>query len=289
MKYPVGSVSRDIQGVIEKTLNQMGIMYRIFGRVKDYDSLKRKLDADELYGNGKLLQDYIGIRVVLYFADDVYLVHQAISNVFSEREKDQSIDHMNDRTFMPVRYNLVYDVLERMGYELPSEFEGKIDKTFELQIRTVLSEGWHEVEHDFRYKCKDDWDEFPTESRKLNGVYASLENNEWTMLKIFDEISYGHYKSGDWGAMLRQKFRLRLADSNLNEEIKEVFDQDKETAKKFYRVDRQELLRLINEKNFDYPISLTNLVYFANLFFVKNQMIEDVTPSLLKEDCLEAV
>lgn len=289
MKYPVESVSRDIQNEIEKTLNQMGIMYRIFGRVKDTVSLKRKLDSDERYGKSKLLQDYIGIRIVLYFVDDVSLVHRAISNVFVEREKDQSIDDMNDRTFMPVRYNLVYDVLEKMGYEPPSEFEGRVDKTFELQIRTVLSEGWHEVEHDFRYKCKNDWVEFPTESRKLNGVYASLETNEWTMLKIFDEIAYGHYKRGDWVAMLRQKFRLRLSDSNLDEGLKLIFDGDKEVAKKFYRVDREELLRLINEKKFDYPISLTNLVYFANILFVRNQLINDVTPDVLKEDCLDSV
>ncbi|MBK7959276.1 MAG: hypothetical protein IPK03_14995 [Bacteroidetes bacterium] len=27
-----------------------------------------------------------------------------------------------------------------------------VDSTFEVQLRTILSEGWHEIDHDLRYK-----------------------------------------------------------------------------------------------------------------------------------------
>ncbi|RGY92598.1 hypothetical protein DXA15_21945 [Parabacteroides sp. AM58-2XD] len=33
-----------------------------------------------------------------------------------------------------------------------SESFKNIDSTFKIQVRTTLSEGWHEIEHNMRYK-----------------------------------------------------------------------------------------------------------------------------------------
>jgi ppGpp synthetase/RelA/SpoT-type nucleotidyltranferase len=284
MNYHVDVVSKRIQEQLVITLDQMGIMYRIFGRVKSNTSLMDKISKNPNYGNEKLIQDLIGIRIVLYFVDDVKVVHKAISRAFQERKVDQSIDHMSETTFKPVRYNLVYNVPQENKYELSPEISQKVDCTFELQIRTVLSEGWHEVEHDLRYKHQDDWNEFPVESRMLNGVYASLETNEWTMIKIFEEISYGHYKRKNWESMIRQKFRLRLANMPLNEKLISIFDNDYNLAKKFYRIDRTELISLFHEKKFDYPLNISNIIYFANLLLIKDEDIVKITPSVLVEE-----
>lgn len=73
-------------------------------------------------------------------------------------------------------------------------YEDLIDETYEIQIRTILSEGWHEVEHDLRYKCKEEWNNFQEESRLLNGIYATLESSEWAMLTLFEKLSYSQYK-----------------------------------------------------------------------------------------------
>ncbi|KTD96180.1 hypothetical protein [Pseudoalteromonas sp. H71] len=286
MKYPVEIISQEIQSELVETLNQMGIMYRIFGRVKDSVSLKSKLARDINYGVTKYLQDLIGIRIVLYFADDIKIVHEAISRVFHEREKDQSIDNMNATTFKPVRYNLIYDVPEEKDYELSPDIQKKVDKTFELQIRTVLSEGWHEVEHDLRFKYQDDWTQFPTESRMLNGVYASLETNEWNMIKILEEIAYGHYKRKNWEAMIRQKFRLRLAKTSLNDDIISILNDNVNLAKKFYRIDRVKIISLFNEKKFDYPINVNNIIYFSNILIVKDKSISSITPQVLVDEYL---
>ncbi|WP_202796549.1 hypothetical protein, partial [Thermophagus xiamenensis] len=63
-----------------------------------------------------------------------------------------------------------------------------IDNTFEVQLRTILSEGWHEVDHSLRYKCKDDWKDYPDQERLLNGIYAALETNDSTLKSLFREI-----------------------------------------------------------------------------------------------------
>ena len=277
MKYPADVTSKDIQAEISQALDQMGIMFRIFGRVKSFASINKKLSSDDQYGVSKKLQDMIGIRIVLYFPDDVLVAHNAISALFNEREKDQSIDRAKATTFKPVRYNLVYDVPSRMNYELPPTLVGKVDTTFEIQLRTVLSEGWHEVEHDLRYKCKKDWVNFPEETRMLNGIYASLETNEWTMIKIFEEIAYGHYKQRNWESMLRQKLRLRLDDKPLPQPIIDIFDNDIDLAKKFFRIDRSALIALLYEKKFDYPMNLENLIMFANHQVIKSSEILDIT------------
>jgi len=278
------SASILIEETISETLDQMGIMFRIFSRLKAQSSLDKKISSNPKYGVSDKIQDLIGIRIVLYFADDITAVHDILKTKFNERVKDNSIDEINTSTFEPVRYNLVYDIPPIHNMRLDTMYQETVDSTFELQIRTVLSEGWHEVEHDLRYKCKDDWESYPGESRKLNGVYATLETSEWTMIRIFEEISYGHYKSNNWNAMLRQKFRLRIQGTGLKESITNLFDQDIELAKKFFRIDRVKLVKLLSEKNFGYEISLSNLVFFANIFFIQAEEITQITPEPLLDD-----
>ena len=285
--YSPQSTSTLIEEEIIKTLEQMGIMFRIFSRVKELKSLEDKISSNPKYGTTDKIQDLIGIRIVLYFADDTTAIHDILSTKFNERVKDNSIDEINTSTFEPVRYNLVYDIPPEHNILLDAKYQETVDSTFELQIRTVLSEGWHEVEHDLRYKCKGDWESYPGESRKLNGVYASLETSEWTMIRIFEEISYGHYKSNNWNAMLRQKFRLRIQGTGLKESIINLFDQDIELAKKFFRIDRVKLVKLLSENNFGYEISLSNLVFFANIFFVQAEEITRITPKPLLDDYSE--
>lgn len=270
---------------ISDTLNRIGIMYRIFSRSKDIRSLTKKIESKPKYKEGRAkIQDLVGIRIVLYFPDDIELVHRAMSATYVERRKDASIDDLDDNTFKPVRYNLVYELQGGLHYDLDFENSHCVDDTFELQIRTVLSEGWHEVEHDLRYKFQDDWQQSSTESRKLNGVYASLETNEWTMIRILEEVAYKHYKQQNWEAMLRQKLRLRIQDFELGAEINQLFNSDIELAKKFFRIDREELVSELYTKGFGYPITLKNLVWFANTVFVRDERILGSTPEEFVEE-----
>lgn len=276
---------KDIVKNITDTLNRIGIMYRIFSRSKGTRSLTKKIHSKSKYLEGKAkIQDLIGIRIVLYFPDDIQLVHRAMSATYVERRKDASIDDLDDNTFKPVRYNLVYELPNESLYDLNLENSHCVDDTFELQIRTVLSEGWHEVEHDLRFKFQDDWRQSSTESRKLNGVYASLETNEWTMIRILEEVAYKHYKQKNWEAMLRQKLRLRIQDFELGEEVNQLFNSDIELAKKFFRVDREELISEMYNKEFSYPLTIKNLVWFANTVFVRDETILGGTPEEFVEE-----
>lgn len=187
--FSVDGLRKEIELDISSLLNSMGIMYRMFSRVKSEESIKAKLSGNSLYGVSKKMQDYIGVRVVLYFNDDIGIVRKAISSIYEEKENDASIDEFKEDEFRPVRFNVVYEVPSHLTDSMGLEgFEDKVDNTFELQIRTIFSEGWHEVEHDLRYKCKSDWEGLGIQSRKLNGVYAALETSEWTMVKFLTSL-----------------------------------------------------------------------------------------------------
>ena len=269
---------------ISSKLNSVGLMFRIFSRTKSGPSINKKLLSDDAYGKTKKLQDLIGIRVVLYFNDDIDTVRKVISSEYSERSSDVSIDEVKNDEFKALRYNIVYS----LDHECKEVFrlgdgENRIDSTFELQIRTIFSEGWHEIEHDLRYKCKSDWEGFDEQSRRLNGVYASLETNEWTMIKVFEELAYNHYKNGDWSAMFRQKFRLRFVDTGIDKKIMDIFS-DAGVVKKFFRLDRDVLIMDMIEREFYYPLHLDNIIYFCNITRVKDENIMDITPRLMIEE-----
>lgn len=279
------SVAKEIVSLISLKLDKIGVMYRIFSRVKDVSSLNKKIESDDKYINGKAkIQDLVGIRVVLYFPDDIELVHDVISSSYAESKKDTSIDDLDANTFKPVRYNLVYSLLDELNYNIPGPNGAVVDSTFELQIRTVFSEGWHEVEHDLRYKYQDDWISSPGESRKLNGVYAALETSEWTMVQLLEEVAYKHYKNKSWEAMFRQKLRLRMRGFKLGENLTQIFDNDIELAKKFFRIDRLSLIGELYKREYSYPLELSNIVLFCNAVFIKNEVIISITPPEFLEE-----
>ncbi len=278
------AIRKNVVENITRQLDSLGLMYRIFSRTKGIDSLKRKIESDDNYGVTKKIQDLVGIRVVLYFNDDIDTVRSILSREYTERSNDVSIDEVKSDEFKALRYNIVYSLDGNLSKILNlGENSKTIDNTFELQIRTIFSEGWHEIEHDLRYKCKADWSGFDDQSRRLNGVYASLETNEWTMIKIFDELAYSHYKNGEWSAMFRQKFRLRFISTVLDDEIQKVF-LDHLVAKKFFRIDRSSLIMDMVDRGYYYPINLNNIIYFLNIVRVNDPDITSITPSLMLEE-----
>ena len=283
MKNIPSLISRNVVSQITESLDDLGIMFRIFSRVKSTPSLEKKIDSKAKYRTGEAkIQDLIGVRVVLYFPDDIKIVHRIISSLYEESEKDASIDGHNDNTFKPVRYNLIYKLTD--SYEILHEYTDCVDDTFELQIRTVFSEGWHEVEHDLRYKYNGDWENSPVESRLLNGIYASLETNEWTMIQILEEVAYKHYKQENWESMLRQRLRLRLVSEPLHTEIIAFFNNNSDVAKQFFRIERAKLISEMYRVNFRYPLTMSNILYFSNLALIKNPQFQELIPEEVTED-----
>jgi len=163
-------VLKKIASDMEAILNKCGIMYHVFYRTKSPQSIKNKLDkkAESYRAEGKKMQDLLALRITLYFTDDVELVYDYFRN--QPNFDSESVDVAEVDRFCPKRLNLVMRVPDTYKEDIAAAkydtgYSDLIDDTYEIQIRTILSEGWHEVEHDLRYKCKDDWTNHLEESR----------------------------------------------------------------------------------------------------------------------------
>jgi hypothetical protein len=101
------------------------------------------------------------------------------------------------------------------------------------------------------------------------------------MTKVFEELAYRHYKSREWTQMIRTKFRLRLSEAELGDNIKTLFNTHPEIGKDIFRLDRSKLIRKLIDTDFSLPLTGNNLVYLSNFHFIKDSHIEALTPRLV--------
>lgn len=276
-------VAEDLRKDVDRQLSSLGFLCRVFGRSKSNESFQRKLSSNpgKYSVDGKLVQDLIGIRVVLYFHEDITIVQNILDQKYSLDILSSTIDTPASDQFSVTRYNLIYKLPEIYQTDFNRySSSNPIDKTFEVQIRSILSEGWHEVDHDLRYKCKENWDNQLDLSRALNGINATLQTAEWSLKKIFDDLSYRHYKNSNWIAMLQSRLRLRL-DPSLSPEFIDVLNNDSELAKNLLRINRAELISMIHKLSINIPINLENIICIWNFHNMRNEKITKLTVPFL--------
>jgi len=116
--------------------------------------------------------------------------------------------------------------------------------------------------------------------RTLNGVVATLETAEWTMRKLFTELSYRHYKEKNWSAMLHTELRMRV-QPKLSSDLADLFSADAECAKGMHRIDRTKIIQAFAKLERAVPINLDNIVYLWNVISVQNLAIHNLTPAYL--------
>ena len=273
------TITNKLESQIYQHLNQCGLMFRLFSRVKTISSLHHKMQIKgDNYRSGKsLIQDMLGIRIVLYFQDDV----DALAFFYSCGEVvNSSIDEFDTSTFRPQRLNLTCNLpaefVDEFRQSLPEEFAPYIDNTYEMQIRTIFSEGWHEVEHDLRYKCKEDWEGCESYSRILNGVIATLETAEWNMKALFDQMARINFQNKNYRAMLRNKMHLRIKGVGLSENINKYLLNNPHVAESILNTDRFVIiLTLLNHQNAS-ELTYDNLLFLINRIEMNNPELRNM-------------
>ena len=277
--------AEELRKEIEELLGSIGFLCRVFSRGKNKESLEKKVNSvpGKYSVSGRLIQDIVGIRVILYFPEDIPIVQEILCGRYSHIASASTIDAPSANEFSVTRHNLIFVLpvphdrdIRAVAHEVP------IDCTFEVQIRSILSEGWHEVEHDLRYKRPAHWDGHDDLSRSLNGLVATLETAEWSMRKILDDLAYRHYKNKNWAAMLHCALRMR-ATPHLSSEICAALDSDLNLAKEIFRISRHAVFRSLVKLAPKIPVTLDNIVYLWNFVSVGNQSITNLTPQFLRD------
>jgi len=287
-------IEEEICQIIKDELDKIGIHYRIFSRSKDEKSITEKItrkakEGSPYQSNGKLIQDVIGIRVVTYFRDDVNLVKDILSRVITF--KDEEIDSPELTVFKPKRTNIICSFNEsqtktfsEVQQSSEKDYYNFLDSTFELQLRTILSEGWHEIDHSLRYKCKEDWEGHYDNERLLNGIYASLETNDIALKSLFTELAYKHFKIKNWEGLIRNKFRLRFQLAPLKEEIVQILNEDLTIGKELFKLNREASLMKLYEIDLSLPVNMNNILLLLNGLLIKNERLLAVTPDVILEE-----
>lgn len=273
------ATGKEVEKRITDLLNSSGIMFHMFGRIKSKESIlkKMKVKAENKYiREGKKMQDVIGIRIVLYFFDDIDNCIRLLNKTFMVVDKQH--DNPDPEVFKPIRINYVFKIPEDISF-LPEAEANQclIDQTFEVQIRSIFSEGWHEVEHDLRYKHQNDWKSVDQLSRYFNGILAVLETCDNNIISVCNALAEVKYKEKDWESMLRNHFRLRFQDVSLSEGLLETLNSDNEFSSKLYQYSRADLMEMFSKTKV--PRTYNNAIYLINLDFIKNLQVEAETPS----------
>lgn len=273
---------RELEDIISNSLDNAGLFYRIFARKKTFASIKKKMDmkAENCYiPQGRKIQDIIGFRIVLYFADDVDICIKILQSMFAVNNYER--DQLDTATFKPCRINYVFNIPEDSPLRLRQEISDEccVDNTFEVQMRTIFSEGWHEVEHDIRYKFKSDWENHMQLSRELNGLFAVLETCDHDIISICDKFAYENYKCRNWEAMIRNKYRLRFQEREIRQELKEYLTVNTGVAKQIFRFKREKLIDILCRTKI--VVNYDNVVYIINFLEIKDTMIQEMTPKVI--------
>ncbi|MBK7970288.1 MAG: hypothetical protein IPK08_15855 [Bacteroidetes bacterium] len=186
--------------------------------------IRNKIVAKGHYSVSKKLQDILGVRIVTYFYDDIGIIYDYLRA--SKSYVSEQVDKPELSVFKPKRTNLILKldtysegIFNDTINTLEPQLKELIDSTYEVQLRTTFSEGWHEIDHSLRYKCNSNWNGLPEEERLFNGIYASLETSDHSLIKLFDDIAFVHFKSGNVENLLRTKFRLNFGENKINIEI----------------------------------------------------------------------
>lgn len=264
----------ETKSIIREKLDNYGIYYRIFSRIKQGDSIRQKLSLDRYTENqDKKIQDIIGIRVVLYYEDDIEVCKRIFTNMLEPCQGVENQMHCSeegrweqyestDDTFTATKINGVFELPGFIKRIVEPEIRGlRVEPSFEIQLRTMYFEGWHEVEHDMRYKNLELWEDFPKESRKLNSVLATLEMCDHYMVTLFDDIGHDFYKKENWGEMIRYKYRLKTLNGELDKELEQLISVD--LGKKIFKWKKEEFIELVLQRGF-HRLDANVIVYLVN-------------------------
>ena len=189
---------------------------------------------------GRKIQDIIGIRINLFYLEDMDICEKILEETFLLDNWSKTKNEENK--FEAQKCNGVFRIPSKYLRNIPASVWNKpFDQTFEVQLRTVLFEGWHEIEHEMRYKYKlgsdsketDLWTGHEDLSRVMNSIIANLELCDWSIMQIFNSIHDSQYKEKNWENAIRSKYRLRITQDPLKPELREYLDNNPDIVAQF--------------------------------------------------------
>ena len=291
----INNVKMSLLNTLVTKLNNAGIYFNSTSRIKSESSLLHKLETGKysMQEGGRKIQDIIGIRINLFYLEDMDICEKILEETFLLDNWSKTKNEENK--FEAQKCNGVFRIPSKYLRNIPASVWNKpFDQTFEVQLRTVLFEGWHEIEHEMRYKYKlgsdsketDLWTGHEDLSRVMNSIIANLELCDWSIMQIFNSIHDSQYKEKNWDNAIRSKYRLRITQDPLKPELREYLDNNPDIVAQFHTVSKRELVEILLNKKYHKELTPDRVIYLINKEIVHNEYISRL---LDKEQFVPAV
>ncbi len=173
----------NIKEALEEYLKEENISFvTIESRIKDFESFYEKISRKKYENPFEENEDFCGIRIILYFQDDIEKVNKIIEENFFIQESENKSNKLEDNEFGYRSNHLIIKVKD--SWCVTPNYKGLENLKIELQIRTVLMHTWAAIEHKLGYKNNQ---ELPKNlKRKLYLMSAQLENADMQFQEIKD-------------------------------------------------------------------------------------------------------
>ncbi len=267
-------VESELRHLIEDRLQRCGLYYRLFSRIKTADSLASKYQLKE-YNEEKKIQDLIGLRIDLYFEDDLKICQTMMEELFPLVEWSKT--EQSEDEFKPTKINGVFRLPAYLKNQITAEtWDMCIDDTLEIQFKTVFFEGWHEIEHDMKYKGGELWDGRKGFARYFNSILATLELCDKSLVSLFENLGHDLYKEKNWPGMMKAHFRLKIEDRPMYPELEEILNNDtseQNIGKQIFKTSRQVLVNELLRTPRRVPINVNTIAALVNKAVIKDQRL----------------
>lgn len=182
------SFSGKLEELLKDLLSAHPVKYHIVeSRAKSIDSFREKITrpGKSYHDPLKELTDLAGIRVIVYYTDDVDTVASMLKKefrVYGAKSSDKRDTHDADQ----FGYLSVHRILSlKTPRTYLAEWKPFVKLQFEVQIRTVLQHSWAAISHAMQYKQEAD---VPVElKRKLFRLAGLFELADEQFVDIRDE------------------------------------------------------------------------------------------------------
>ena len=145
-----------VSSLVTDLLGDKGIgCHSVTWRAKTAESLAGKLKLKSgKYNQLVDVTDLLGIRIIVYFAEDV----DRIASLIEKEFLIDTINSIDQRQLLdPDRFGYIsvhYVASLRPNRARLAEWRSFGDLKFEIQIRSILQHAWDEIEHDLGYKTR---------------------------------------------------------------------------------------------------------------------------------------
>jgi len=167
------SLGEEISKALSNMIKKQGFAVKISYRVKETDSLIKKISRKE--SSYESIHDKVGVRIVVYFKDQLYLIDSLIGQLFDGKinKREDMAEKLGEAAFG--YQSIHYDVCE---------FQDGKAHFCEIQLRTICQDNWSELSHALAYKTEID---IPLNiKREINALSAIFElaDNQFQLIQM---------------------------------------------------------------------------------------------------------